>query len=84
MIVRSIGTANGNTKTVQGICFVLSRTCDGIPPFFEAYWPFTAEHVGILPRLKVGGADYWGSCWSWRKADQAFCDRLNAVMQRDG
>ena len=63
-----------------GMCYVLSRTLDGLPPFFEAYGPFKADHEGLLPRLKVLGQEYWGDGWSWRRALLAFCKELNAVI----
>jgi len=34
----------------------------------------------VLPRLKVGGLDYWGDGWSWEKAVRAFCRETRAVM----
>lgn len=64
-----------------GMRYILSSTLDGVPPFFEAYGPFTAEHRGILPRLKVSGEDYWGSGWSWTKALKAFCLALKAEVR---
>lgn len=60
--------------------YVLSRTLDGIPPFFEAYGPFKADHEGALPRLNVRGKEYWGDGWTWRRAVQAFCGELNVVI----
>lgn len=65
----------------QGKRYVLSRTLDGCPPFFEAYGPYKANHEGILPRLKIDGHEYWGSGWSWRKALEAFGRTLNAVIE---
>ena len=60
--------------------YVLSCTLDGIPPFFEAYGPFRADHEGLLPRLKVLGREYWGGGWTWRKALRAFCKELSASI----
>ena len=62
--------------------YVLSRTLDGCPPFFEAYGPYQADHQGVLPRLKVDGREYWGSDWSWRRAQEAFCRTLNALIKQ--
>ncbi len=64
----------------QGQLYVLSCTLDGIPPFFEAYGPFDEEHCGLLPRLNINGQEYWGSGWSWQRAEQAFCHELDAVI----
>ena len=64
----------------KGRRYVLSRTLDGCPPFFEAYGPFKETHRGVLPRLKVGGNEYWGSGWSWGRALAVFCRELNAWM----
>jgi len=66
----------------NGKLYVLSKTLDGIPPFFEAYGPYTAEHVGILPRLHVNGQEYWGDGRSWKHAEAAFCRELNATVLR--
>lgn len=60
--------------------YILSCCLDGVPPFFEAYGPFKADHEGLLPRLKVGGQEYWGGGWSWRRALRAFCRELNALI----
>jgi len=61
--------------------YVLSRTLDGCPPFFEAYGPFREDHEGLLPRLKVLGREYWGDGWTWRKAVLTFCKELNANIR---
>jgi hypothetical protein len=68
-------------KDAHGNVYVLSRTLDGIPPFFEAYGPFEECYSGLLPRLKVGGQEYWGSGWSWQRAVAAFCSELQAVIR---
>ena len=65
----------------DGNLYVLSRTLDGIPPFFEAYGPFSKEHEGMLPRLRVSGQEYWGDGWSWRRAIKAFCAAIGAVIE---
>lgn len=64
--------------------YMLSHMLDGSPPFFEAYGPYSADHQGILPRLKVDGQEYWGSGWSWQKALKAFCRTINAVINKQG
>ena len=66
-----------------GNLFVLSRTLDGCPPFFEAYGPYRKEHEGALPRLKVEGQEYWGDGWTWPKAEESFCRELNAGIKRE-
>ena len=58
--------------------YVLSRTLDGVPPFFEAYGPFRPDHEGFLPRLRVRGLEYWGDGWNWRRALRAFCKEIDA------
>ena len=65
----------------NGQIYVLSCTLDGIPPFFEAYGPFEEKYIGVLPRLKVNGLDYWGDNWSWHKAEKAFCRELSATIR---
>ncbi len=65
-----------------GNCYVLSRTLDGIPPFFEAYGPFKADHEGVLPRLKVQGKEYWGDGWTWQRALRAFCAELGTTITK--
>jgi len=57
--------------------YILSRTLDGVPPFFEAYGPYRPDHQGVLPRLKVQSQDYWGSGWTWRRALRAFMATIN-------
>lgn len=57
--------------------YVLSRTLDGVPPFFESYGPYRPDHEGVLPRLKVQGQDYWGSGWTWGQALRAFRATIN-------
>ena len=56
----------------DGSLYMLSRTLDGIPPFFEAYGPYREDHAGVLPRLLVDGQEYWGDGWSWQRAFRAF------------
>lgn len=61
--------------------YILSRTLDGVPPFFEAYGPFRPDYVGMLPHLRVLGLEYWGDGWSWRRALAAFCRELDAIIR---
>ena len=58
--------------------YILCRTLDGVPPFFEAYGPFVADHEGLLPRLRIHGREYWGNGWTWSRALTAFCRELGA------
>lgn len=53
-------------RDADGYLYVLSRTLDGCPPFFEAYGPFAETHQGVLPRLRVAGKEYWGNGWTWK------------------
>ena len=62
----------------DGNLYVLSRTLDGCPPFFEAYGPFPQDHEGLLPRLLVDGMQYWGDGWSWPRAIDAFTGEVRA------
>ena len=64
----------------DGNLYVLSKTLDGCPPFFEAYGPFPEEHEGLLPRLLIDGQEYWGDGWSWKRATAAFCHGLSAEI----
>lgn len=65
----------------KGKRYMLSRTLDGIPPFFEAYGPFSKMHEGMLPRLKIMGKEYWGDGWSWKRAFKAFCAEVGADLK---
>ena len=67
-------------RTPDGRLYILSKTLDGCPPFFEAYGPFEPDHQGLLPRLLVNGRDYWGDGWTWERAFAAFAI---AVAQRE-
>ena len=79
----------------NGNLYVLSRTLDGCPPFFEAYGPYQEDHQGLLPRLRVGSKDYppslgsygglcWGGGWTWKQAIQTLCAEIGArVMKGD-
>lgn len=62
-----------------GNLYQLDLTLDGIPPFFSASGPYRPDFIGILPRLKIKGQDYWGSGWGWEKAEQLF---IEAVVSR--
>jgi len=64
----------------NGRFYVLSRTLDGVPPFYEAYGPFKEDHEGLLPRLRVQGDVYFGDDWSWRQAEKALCRELGAII----
>ena len=64
----------------DGNLYVLSRTLDGCPPFFEAYGPFPEGHEGLPPRLLVDGKEYWGDGWSWPSATAAFCEEIGAEI----
>lgn len=64
--------------------YVLSRTLDGCPPFFEAYGPFQASFQGVLPRLRIKGKDCWGAGWTWGKAIKAFLTEIVAEMRKRG
>ena len=68
----------------HGDLYVLSRTLDGCPPFFEAYGPYRPEHQGVLPRLHVMGQEYWGDGWTWPAALKAFCQELYAIIRTEG
>jgi len=65
-----------------GCLYVLSRTLDGCPPFFEAYGPFRKKHTGLLPRLLVKDKEYWGDGWTWSQAINALCFEINALISR--
>ncbi len=67
-------------QDTDGNVYKLSRTLDGIPPFFEAYGPYREDHQGLLPRLMINGREYWGDGWSWKQAVSAFCRELDAVI----
>ena len=67
-------------RDTEGNLYVLSKTLDGCPPFFEAYGPFPEEHEGLLPRLLIDGQEYWGDGWSWKRATAAFCHGLSAEI----
>ena len=51
-----------------GFIFILSRTTDAKPMFFEAYGPMKEDFDGACPRLKINGKEYWGDGISWKKA----------------
>jgi len=70
-------------KDAKGNLYVLSRTLDGCPPFFEAYGPYRASHEGALPRLRVMDKDYWGDGWTWPAAVMAFCRELCATIRKE-
>ena len=67
-------------RDAKGDRYVLSRTLDGCPPFFEAYGPYRPDHQGVLPRLRVMGQEYWGDGWTWPAAIKAFCRELRATI----
>jgi hypothetical protein len=62
--------------------YILSKTLDGVPPFYEAYGPYKEDHEGVLPSLPVDGKQYWGDGWTWQRAEQAFCRQVEAVVAR--
>jgi hypothetical protein len=66
-----------------GNLYVLSRTLDGCPPFFEAYGPYKPEHQGVLPRFRVMNKEYWGDGWAWSVAIKAFCRELHATIRKE-
>lgn len=70
-------------KDAEGNVYVLSRTLDGCPPFFEAYGPYQADQQGALPRLRVMGKEYWGNGWTWPAAVKAFCRELCATISKE-
>jgi len=67
-------------RDAYGNLYVLSRTLDGCPPFFEAYGPCRPEYQGALPRLRVMGQEYWGDGWTWQAAVKGFCRELRATI----
>lgn len=67
-----------------GAFYLLSRCLDGVPPFFEAYGPYTAEYLGVLPQLKVNGHEYWGDGWSWTRAVHALLEEIGAELVAGG
>lgn len=58
--------------TPSGNMYLLSRTLDGISPFFEACGPYPMTFKGLLPRLHIGGKEYWGDGMSWKEAERTF------------
>lgn len=71
-------------RAPSGKLYVLSRTLDGQPPFFEAYGPFGTDHAGILPRLLVNGQTHWGDGWSWDRAHAEFLQAVTLSETRKG
>ena len=70
-------------RDTDGNLYVLSRTLDGCPPFFEAYGPYRPDHEGCLPQLRVMGQEYWGDGWTWQSAVRAFCKELGAEINKE-
>jgi len=70
-------------RDTEGNLYVLSRTLDGCPPFFEAYGPYRAEYQGALPRFRVMDHEYWGDGWTWPAAIRAFCRELTATISKE-
>lgn len=68
----------------QSRFYILSRTLDGVPPFFEAYGPYTAQYEGALPQLRIDGQECWGDGWSWNRAVRVFCKELDAQILPGG
>lgn len=57
----------------------VSKTLDGVPPFYEAVEYFW-EAYGVpklVPRVKVDGQQYWGDGLSWEKALSLLCEALS-------
>lgn len=69
-------------KDCTGQLYILSRTLDVCPPFFEAYGPFKQRYEGLLPRLRVNGKEYWGNGLTWNQTIQALCAELGAIVIR--
>ena len=77
---RAINKHSDRTYRDQdGNFYMLSKTLDGIPPFYEACGPYGEDHRGTLPRLLVNGREYWGDGWAWPEAFRAF---RRAVQQQ--
>lgn len=81
---RAINKHSDRTYRDQhGTLYMLSKTLDGIPPFYEAYGPYRKGHRGLLPRLLVNGQEYWGDGWSWPEAFWAFRNAVQEQKQKD-
>lgn len=69
MTLREIDLGNRNSERTYrddgGKLWKLSRC-------FQAFGPFTPDHLGALPRLLVDGREYWGDGIDWRRAEAAF------------
>ena len=60
----------------KGNLYVLSKTLDGCPPFYEAYGPFSSDFQGITPRLLIDGQHYFGDGKSWQWAEKKFRETI--------
>ena len=75
--VKSINKHRDKTfEDKRGNLYVLSKTLDGCPPFYEAYGPFSSDFQGITPRLLIDGSDYFGDAKSWQWAEKKFRETI--------
>lgn len=58
----------------------LDLTTDMSPPEFCINGPMPMQHVGLVPRLPVDGAEYFGPGWKWEQAVQKMLAALQAKL----
>ena len=75
--VKSINKHRDKTfEDKKGNLYVLSKTLDGCPPFYEADGPFLQNFQGITPRLLIDGQHYFGDDKSWQWAEKKFREAI--------
>ena len=68
----------------SGRRIVLDRTCDASPRFFSSFQEIVGFKSGgqpiFPPRILVGGKEYWGDGFSWKRAETTIAE----VLQTEG
>ena len=66
--------------TSDGRVVDLDLTTDMSPPEFCINGPVPMQHVGLVPRLPVDGAEYFGPNWKWDRAVKKMLEVLDAEL----
>jgi len=79
---RAINRHSIRVYTIDGIEFIINKTLDGIPPFYNLYY-FSPDNpkCSISKHIKVENQEYWGDGMPWgyaeAKAFKAITEFLN-------
>jgi len=75
-------------KSSRGNKYILSKTLDGSPPFYEVYYDESHVPLGymmskIMRHIRINGESYWGNGLTWKQAEEIFFAEIKKMEEEE-